>query len=171
VTCDRWVVFTRYSGFLHQWNWPPRYNWNIVERGLKHHKPTKPCVFNTTFNHISSASVMSGYNACGLWCSKSWVRASISYIQKTIALIFASRIHFSRLTFITYEPNHMLFIALTLYFAVQVTNTCVRCVVNSWSILIFNLFSPHIFMEFGYLHLCSGRIVSQTWISYIIYIM
>ena len=79
-----------------------------------------------------------GYNACGLWCSKSWVRASISYIQKTIALIFASRIHFSRLTFITYEPNHMLFIALTLYFAVQVTNTCVRCVVNSWSILIFN---------------------------------
>jgi len=32
-------------------------------------------------------------------------------------------------------------------------------------------FSPHILMEFGYLHLCSGRIVSQTWISYIIYIM
>ena len=23
--------------FLHQYNWPPRYNWNIVKRGVKHH--------------------------------------------------------------------------------------------------------------------------------------
>jgi hypothetical protein len=38
VTCDRSVVFSRYSGFLHQWNWPPRYNWNIVESSIKHHK-------------------------------------------------------------------------------------------------------------------------------------
>ena len=29
-TCDRSVVFPGYSGFLHQYNWPPRYNWNIV---------------------------------------------------------------------------------------------------------------------------------------------
>ena len=21
------------GGFLHQWNWPPRYDWNIVESG------------------------------------------------------------------------------------------------------------------------------------------
>ena len=32
------VVFSGYSGFLHQLNWLPRYNWNIVERGVKHHK-------------------------------------------------------------------------------------------------------------------------------------
>ena len=25
--------------FLHQWNWPPRYNWNIVVIGVKHHNP------------------------------------------------------------------------------------------------------------------------------------
>ena len=37
VTCDRLVGFSRYSGFLHQKNWPPRYNWNIVESGVKHH--------------------------------------------------------------------------------------------------------------------------------------
>jgi hypothetical protein len=24
-----------------QWNWPPRYNWNIVESGIKHHKTIK----------------------------------------------------------------------------------------------------------------------------------
>ena len=27
------------SGILHQLNWPLRYNWNIVERGVKHYKP------------------------------------------------------------------------------------------------------------------------------------
>jgi hypothetical protein len=30
VTCDRSVDF---SSFYHQYNWPPRYNWNIVESG------------------------------------------------------------------------------------------------------------------------------------------
>ena len=24
--------------FLHQWKWPPQYNWNIVESGVRHHK-------------------------------------------------------------------------------------------------------------------------------------
>jgi len=35
--CDRSVVFSGYSGFLHQLNWLPRYNWNIFESGVKHH--------------------------------------------------------------------------------------------------------------------------------------
>jgi hypothetical protein len=25
-------------------NWPPRYNRNVVESGVKHHKPKPPCV-------------------------------------------------------------------------------------------------------------------------------
>jgi hypothetical protein len=33
---DRSVVFSGYSGFLHQLNWLP---WYIVESGIKHHKP------------------------------------------------------------------------------------------------------------------------------------
>ena len=37
VTRGRSVVFSGFSGFLHQWNWQPRYNWNIVENGVKHH--------------------------------------------------------------------------------------------------------------------------------------
>ena len=45
MTCDNSVVFSRYSGFLHQKNWPPRYNWNIVESGIKHHK--------TNLSHLS----------------------------------------------------------------------------------------------------------------------
>jgi hypothetical protein len=35
MTCDR------HSAFLHHWNWPPPYNWNIVESGLKHHQANK----------------------------------------------------------------------------------------------------------------------------------
>jgi hypothetical protein len=34
VACGRSVLF---SAFLHQWNRLPRYNWNIVESGVKHH--------------------------------------------------------------------------------------------------------------------------------------
>jgi hypothetical protein len=37
VTCDRSMAFSEHSGFLHQYNWPPRYNWNIVECCVKHH--------------------------------------------------------------------------------------------------------------------------------------
>ena len=40
MTCDGLVVLSEYSGFLHQLNWPPRYNRNIVESGVKHRKPT-----------------------------------------------------------------------------------------------------------------------------------
>jgi hypothetical protein len=43
VTSDRSVVFSGYSGFLYQQNWPLRYNWNIVESGIKHHE-TKPII-------------------------------------------------------------------------------------------------------------------------------
>jgi hypothetical protein len=32
-------IFSGYSGFLHQLNWPSRYNWNIVESCAKHHNP------------------------------------------------------------------------------------------------------------------------------------
>jgi hypothetical protein len=41
VTCDRSVVFSGTSSFLHKQNWLPRHNWNIVESSVKHHK-TKP---------------------------------------------------------------------------------------------------------------------------------
>ena len=35
---DLWQIggFLGYSGVLHTYNWPPRYNWNIFESGVKH---------------------------------------------------------------------------------------------------------------------------------------
>ena len=39
------VTYDRYSGFLHQLKWPPRYNWNIVENGLRHHNPNTNTLF------------------------------------------------------------------------------------------------------------------------------
>jgi hypothetical protein len=41
VTCDRSLVFSGSSGFLRQLNWPPRYNWNIIESGINHHQTNK----------------------------------------------------------------------------------------------------------------------------------
>ena len=41
-----------YSVFLHQWKWPPRYDWNIVERGIKHHK----CKPNHYYHWIDTSS-------------------------------------------------------------------------------------------------------------------
>jgi len=49
VTCDRSVVISVSSGFLHQWNWPSWYNWNIVESGIKHHQTTKSISFYKYF--------------------------------------------------------------------------------------------------------------------------
>jgi len=39
---DLWQVggFLRILQFPHQYNWPSRYNWNIVESGIKHHNQT-----------------------------------------------------------------------------------------------------------------------------------
>ena len=50
VTCGRSVVF---SSFLHHYNWPTRYNWNIVEIGVKIHSPNPR---NRT--HIESTVVL-----------------------------------------------------------------------------------------------------------------
>ena len=59
----RSVVFSRYSSFLHQENWPPRYNWNIVESILKHHNPNCP-----TFKSLSTKD----YNIWNNWNNMIW---------------------------------------------------------------------------------------------------
>jgi hypothetical protein len=55
VICDRSVVF---SGVLHQYNWPPRYNWNIVESGIKHQATNKP----TLLLYVTSSTVKPFYS-------------------------------------------------------------------------------------------------------------
>ena len=46
-------VFSWYSGFLHQWNWPPRYRWNSVESGVKHHSTNTNPVFENSWKKLS----------------------------------------------------------------------------------------------------------------------
>jgi hypothetical protein len=50
VTCNRSVVLTGCSGFPHQYNSPPWYNWTIVESGITHHKQNKTKTLFTTVN-------------------------------------------------------------------------------------------------------------------------
>jgi hypothetical protein len=56
-TCNRPVVFSGFSGFVHQLNWMLRYNWNIVESGVKHHIPNPVTLFVCHKHWHSSAAV------------------------------------------------------------------------------------------------------------------
>jgi hypothetical protein len=40
---------TAIPGFLQHKNWPPRYNWNIVESGVEPHNP-RHCIINCAYN-------------------------------------------------------------------------------------------------------------------------
>jgi hypothetical protein len=39
LVIGRWVPRVLLFPHLHQYNWPPRYGWNIAESGVKHHNP------------------------------------------------------------------------------------------------------------------------------------
>ena len=54
VTCDISVVFSGYSGFLHQYNWPSWYNWNIVESVVKYHIPTMSSILLHEYFNITT---------------------------------------------------------------------------------------------------------------------
>jgi hypothetical protein len=44
--------------FLHQWNWPPRYNWNIVESGVKHHQTYKQKQLSSLLKWVETSMVL-----------------------------------------------------------------------------------------------------------------
>jgi hypothetical protein len=68
-TCDRSVVFFGFSSFLHEWKWPPRYNWNIVESDIEHHKPN---------DHDHDHGLLT-------WCSETSIKfITISFITTNV---------------------------------------------------------------------------------------
>ena len=60
------MVLSAHSNFLHLWNWPPRYNWNIIESGIKHHIPPSPPTYQLV--------VMCGHISCWIqgWLNLLW---------------------------------------------------------------------------------------------------
>ena len=63
MTCDRSVIFSVR---------PPRYNWNIVESGVKHHKPNQ----NLLIDHLT----FSAYRSCDI--------QPFVYLESTISLLY-----------------------------------------------------------------------------------
>jgi hypothetical protein len=61
-------------------NWPPRYSWNIVESGVKHHKPSYIVVvsFNCGGNRRKSPSCRKSLTNFTTWCcieyTSPWMR-------------------------------------------------------------------------------------------------
>jgi hypothetical protein len=81
VTCNRSVIFSRYSSFLHQYNWPPRYNWNIVESGVKHHKLTK--LSNRIRNTINRGQLFHIILTINLACFFMYIKGLYFYFQSS----------------------------------------------------------------------------------------
>ena len=79
VTCHRSVVFSWSSGFLHQENWPLRNNWNIVESGVKHHKPHQTILW--------TVEISSNRNTNSLLVGWSLVRRSSGHIRRLSWLV------------------------------------------------------------------------------------
>jgi hypothetical protein len=65
-TCGRSVVFSGYSGILHQLNWPPWYHWNIVDSGTKHHNPNPKRIIRCHFFHRTTLVF------CWYWFCTNW---------------------------------------------------------------------------------------------------
>jgi len=72
VACGSLVVFHLYSGFLHQHNWPPR--WNIVESGAKHNNftPPTPLLHICIVSHGIVTYYDIGHSLCFLWKKSGW---------------------------------------------------------------------------------------------------
>jgi hypothetical protein len=59
LACPWSVVLSRYSGFFHHQNWSPWYSRNIVESGVKHHKPTNHLL--KTLQYYRSHKMLDSY--------------------------------------------------------------------------------------------------------------
>ena len=78
VTCGRSVVLSGYSSFLQQENWPPWYSWNIVESGVKHHKP-KP---------ITKVLFLDSFQWNFETLLHIWWKSRVYFIEITLLLLF-----------------------------------------------------------------------------------
>jgi hypothetical protein len=124
--------FLRVHRFLPPINWPPRYNCNIVERGVKHHKSTKSevvfwytiCVllkikviriylhvifqiFREIVNIFMSSSVLS-YMTDNFWCTvcvKSVLKKHWYVVKKLSIHILFLNYHLSLFVMIRSENN------------------------------------------------------------------
>ena len=87
--------FLWYSGFLHQCNWLPRYNWNIVNPSRKLWKSQKHVLFSKP--HLYEANVKGRYSKQRTIC--------IYYIDFRIFWIFGLCVSFSERTINIPNPS------------------------------------------------------------------
>ena len=74
VTCNRLLVFSGCSCFLHQENWPPRYSWNIAESGIKQHSLTPEI---STFGYTA-------FFCFNIFCWSVWLMDKIKLLKLMI---------------------------------------------------------------------------------------
>ena len=88
----RSVVLSGYSGFLHQQNWPQRYNWNIVESAIKYHNPDPPLQIRKTLN-IQHLSKFTNFIRMKTWKEEK-KKPGLNMLQLTFSLFIIFIIYF-----------------------------------------------------------------------------
>jgi hypothetical protein len=100
----------------HQLNWPPRYNWNIVESDVKHHNPNlqiQNCLYWGYYYHCNKILTY-GWVLTGVheyWCNETICNCTRMYKKKPSTSEEHEAIHFSAATYcsltIKTQLNHM----------------------------------------------------------------
>ena len=122
---DLWQV----GGFLHQQNWLPQYNWNIVESGVKHHKPkplSKICLYR---NHILVSVYLKKsmiHNMYRLILDEGLMAEALGAIMVIIVLLLDLQLPMQSVAITAY----------TLWVQIQLNTRCTRYNIMWWSLLV-----------------------------------
>jgi hypothetical protein len=109
------MVFFGSSGFLHQYNWLPRYNWNIVESGVNNHQANKnKPIFIFKYLLAWFVAIYLSLKIFINETSTTWIRWIISRLQCLIQ--WKSWKVFSHLYSQTFERKHTFFNLYYIYY-------------------------------------------------------
>ena len=95
---DRSVIFSGFSGFLHQQNKPPRYNWNIVESCMKIHK----LKLKKNLNPLKKSETVLKIN---IWQMLALIGRDLSISPGWIKLKTCVMVHVSLLSYTKWSKN------------------------------------------------------------------
>ena len=98
VNCSNSMVFSGYSGFLHQKNWLSWYKCNIVESGIKHHNPNPNISLPSIIIFINIVLIL------GNWPIRTLISEQDRlYCKLTVEKIYIIKILSSKFGSITYK--------------------------------------------------------------------
>jgi hypothetical protein len=88
---QHYVIKLINSGFFHQLNWPPGYNWNIVDSGIKHHNPKPLLLMNMSMYDMYIIVPRPHKVEWGIW--KCWASVRLRYVVSVLRFLFVDQLN------------------------------------------------------------------------------